>query len=210
MAIELTVSGISKSQFDVARSLLDDSLAQASIAATLTWNEEDGKIIVYVVTNDENEAITEEVLHRIKSVLSVDTMSVSSVVATWNVDARWWDCVSLVLEGIEIPTCIDSPNGSSPCAMGLRTYAILQSSIHRRVSDWRHAAADELLRVYNDRWSQVALDKEAFKSKLSLESIMIDHNGSFSAYFSTSDLFDGHSIVIDFDTDLATQNVRLG
>ena len=210
MAIEVRVGGISKSEFEQAKRRLDDSLAQISISATLTWDEKDGKIVVDVDTNDEDEAITDEILRSIESIVSVDNMSVSSVAENWNANAEWWDCAPLVLDGIEIPTCIDSPAAASPCATGMKTYETLKSSIPRLVADWRCAAADELHPTYNDRWSQVALDKEAFKSKLRLESIMIDRNGWLSAYFSAADLFNGHSVVIDLDAALATQNIRLG
>ncbi len=70
-----------------------------------------------------------------------------------------------------------------------------------RSYEFRLYAAEKLLDLYNNTWSQnEIINQNEFANRISIESIMIWSDGNSEIYYRDSNLFAGHSIVVHLNS----------
>lgn len=68
--------------------------------------------------------------------------------------------------------------------------------------DYRAEAAGELLELYNDNWNEgEPIDAVAFASRLMLENVVVERDGSVTLWYDDGDLFAGHVIFVVVEPD---------
>ena len=87
----------------------------------------------------------------------------------------------------------------------------LVRTVEAAVPAYLEAAADELLDLYNDTWrdSAPAIDRKAFMQRLSLDTLNIDEEGSWTVYLDDGGLFLGHAIQVSVEADGEVADVDL-
>ena len=95
----------------------------------------------------------------------------------------------------------------------IATAEILWSSQAKWKNEIEALAATELLDLKNDSWLQegeTALTKKKFITAMSLTSISIDSDGSFTFFFNDGDLFWGHMIIVSGDPGKGPTEAKIG
>lgn len=71
-------------------------------------------------------------------------------------------------------------------------------------------AADHLLDIYNEKWSEEApLVRERFIERLTISSVVICRDGSVELDFHDDDMFWGHAVVVHFDKEGAITDATI-
>lgn len=142
---------------------------------------EDGDAELHAISQEMQKPVTHEDSR-------FGTLTLDRRVDWWEAEAQWnGQAVKLHVDG-----------GADP-APGLRTaYALWddQPGWTQRVQQY---AVDDLLKLKNDNWrddDEPEVSAEEFKSKMTLESITVHADGSFSFWHDDGDLFYGHAIKV--------------
>ena len=88
-----------------------------------------------------------------------------------------------------------------------RAYLAIRADIDRG----KRAAAEHLLELYNDEWSDEdePIEADAFMRRMRLESIVLKADGSAEIHYEDGGMFLGHIIVVSLNAEGETQDATI-
>lgn len=127
---------------------------------------------------------------------------------TWDDRLSWyWGEPEIALgHSIRLYITPDDGRREADLARARRAYQHLQ----RQEVALREAAADALLSLYNEDWTQgETIDRDTFMRRITLQSISVNGGIGVEIDYNDGDLFAGHSIVVSLREDDTVQGVDI-
>lgn len=119
---------------------------------------------------------------------------------TWSESTGSWDSTVTLASGVSITTSL-KPLGQDITPLIEHARVVIEEFVDRD-QRWRRTAADCLLTVYLEDWSDGRpIDMQEFINSMSLDRVSYWPNGDAEAWYFDGGLFGGHLIVIPFRQD---------
>ena len=118
----------------------------------------------------------------------------------WDKDSEWFS-ILVNLGELQLEFCID-PGGGDLTSRLLNRARQVFTSLERYAKLAKDFAVEGLLELKNDVWleeDEEPLLEVDFRSRMTLESIIVGSEGDVSFYHHDGDLFWGHCIEVDID-----------
>jgi hypothetical protein len=126
----------------------------------------------------------------------------------WDERVNWYETKMTFPDGLRVSVSI--PVEGEPAPTAIRRARSVFPTIQSREPEYREAATTQLLDLHNDTWNEGdEIDAATFKSRMSLESIVIYPSGGAEIYYGDGDLFWGHTILVGLTEDLSFRDATI-
>ncbi len=122
----------------------------------------------------------------------------------WDEQVEWWEGRCEFSAGLSIPVSVSPNDIDLEIVLNLarKTFRSLQQS----EPSLRLEATEVLLESHNEEWSDGdPIDNETFASRMTIKELTIDGDGSATLFYDDGNLFWGHSILVETDSEGAFQ-----
>jgi hypothetical protein len=120
---------------------------------------------------------------------------------TWEPQLDWWDGKMELRPGLDVTFSVAAAGGDDAPAFASAT-SIISWVRENDQAARRFAANSDLFETYNSSWNEgPAISPEAFAERMCLDAIIIRDDSTFTLWFNDGDMFLGHAICVEMNSD---------